>query len=281
MKKVFLLFFAGISLYAVAQKKGSWELTAAVLAAGNNSPLHQIKKQSTPPSGNPALIILDSSGNPLQGMSFYRYVDDYRERQNKISYKTRITPGISAGVSYSYPLNNKLSIAAGVNLSIIKTTRMVENEYAKFYAYGYAVRGDSLFAGNPVTGITYVGDISSYINGIAREETFRFVTFNFPVAARYRFKKLIIEAGFSTSFIVNSTKKKATVKTDPEFTITETTFQNNQSLAFSLTVCPAYQLTDRIRLGIEFAHGITTLIDSYDYRRLVPLSAGLKLFYKL
>lgn len=280
MKKVFLLLLAGISLNAVAQKKGSWELTAAVLAVSNNSPLHQIKKQSTPPSGNPVLIILDSSGNPLQGMLLYTY-SDYRERQNKITYKTRITPGISAGGSYSYPLNKRLSISAGVNLSVIKTTRMVENEYAKFYAYGYSVKGDSLFAGNPVTGITYVGNISSYKNGIAQEETFRFFAFNFPVAARYRFKKLIIEAGISTSFIVNSTKKKATVKPDPEFTVTETTFQNNQSLAFSLTVCPAYQLTDRMRLGIEFAHGISTLIDSYDYRRLVPLSAGLKLFYKL
>ena len=276
MKKVFFLGLLVFAQKLVAQKKGSWYITASAGLVTNASPKFKITKSNSGIGGSISILLIDSAGNRLT----LTHPASYKEILNKINYKAEITASFSAGAKFIYPINKKWSFGTGANLSYSNMKRVAENEAVKYSRFGLLAGTDSIFFGNPSNNV-FIGTFNSVNNFPTRNESFSFLALNIPVTAAFNFRRVTLEGGLTTSFLIKSVKQPIVLKQDPEYSFSEPAFENNTSIALSFIFCPSYQITDKIQLGIEYNHGLTTLIDSENYRPLLARSISIKLAYKL
>lgn len=276
MKKILLLVLVVFCQRLVAQKKGSWSITASAGLVTNTSPDFKITNSNPGFGGNPGIIFIDSTGNQL---TFIHPVS-YKEILNKLNYKAEVNVSFSAGAKFYYPINKKWSIAAGADLSYSNMKRVAENEAVKYSRTGAVSATDSIFIGNP-SNTFFIGTVSVVNDYPTRNESFSFLALNIPLTAAFNFRKLIFEGGLATSFLIKSVKQPITIKQNLEYSFSEPPFENNTAIALSFILCPSYQITDKIQFGIAYNHGLTSLIDAENYRPLLAKSVSFKLAYKL
>ena len=106
MKKVFFLGLLVFAQKLVAQKKGSWYITASAGLVTNTSPKFKITKSNSGIGGSISILLIDSAGNRLT----LTHPASYKEILNKINYKAEITASFSAGAKFIYPINAKRAI---------------------------------------------------------------------------------------------------------------------------------------------------------------------------
>ena len=281
MKQLFVLILVAFSLKALSQSKPSWELIVNISGISNSSP--QDKPWQPMPGSGGTAYLLDSSGNRVSlPPNIY---SAYQQTTNTVQYKSKLTAGISFGGRLNYPLNKNFDVSIGGTISFMNLTRTSGNSFANsFYLATGLTPRDSLFGTTGTGTPVFIGTSSSYLSALNNQvETFSFTNFNVPVSLCYKKAKWRFEAGIVPSFIISSSKKKTTQPSDPEisFTETQTPFENNQKTTVGLSICPNYQITKSIGLGIEYVHGLTTLIDADNTRRLLSRNINLKSLYKL
>jgi hypothetical protein len=266
---------------ASAQKKFTWEINFSTGVAFNTSPQFKIEKQQTATYSGGGYILPDST--LANNWRVVRWETD-KEKLNKLNYKSKITGAFSFGATLNIPLSHKWHLRAGSLLSYTRLTRIAQNESVK-YSSGF-VRGfsnspsDSLFLGNNNNPV-FIGTVFSLNNLATKTETFNFTTLNFPLTVCRQFKKIHLETGLTTAFIINAVKENAKITADSEIRFEEPAFNNSTTVALALTFCPSYQLTDKINLGIAYNHGLSSLISSDNHRNILQRTAAVKFAYKL
>lgn len=261
-------------LHAKAQHKESWRIHIAAGISSNTSPLLNIKKSNNSFTAGTGLILTDSSGAP-----FFR-TDGYQQVQNNITYKAATGSSFAAGVQYSFPVYKKWYLGIAVDLALTRLNRTSTNESVKFINFNSIVRNDTIFSttGNS---LTYLGTVSTLNQFPTKRESFSFVTLDIPVTIGYSFKKINLAAGINTSLLVSSVKAKTNQQQNPEIVYEEPAYINNQRMALALSLCPSYQLTPKLQLGINYQHGVTSLNDARNYRPLKARLSTITLAYKL
>jgi hypothetical protein len=122
------------------------------------------------------------------------------------------------------------------------------------------------------------------------------MTLNIPVTVSYSIAKWQLEAGVNTSFILNSKNTQTTEKNlNPEFSGAppplnpgdpQPSSDNKSKSFFSLSVSPQYQLSKKLKIGIEYIHALTNIYSTNWYSKetypgMKTSSLGLKILYKL
>ncbi|MGG9961137.1 outer membrane beta-barrel protein [Ferruginibacter sp. SUN106] len=275
MKKVTLIILLAFSLKGSAQSKPAWELIVAVSGLSNSSPQNNnIVTGSSRP-------MLDSAGNPVF-LSTGVYTA-YRQTANSIKYKSKLTAGITFGGRLSYPLNTHFDISVGATLSIFTVSRITENNSSNPFLAGTGLNpGDSIYGTTGSGSVIFIGTAANYFSSFTNQpEKFSFTNLNTPISIIYKKEKWRFETGITPSFIINSSKKKLKDNYGGEITINETPFTNNQNTEVGLSIGSDYEITKELGIGLEYVHGLNSLIDADNTRKLLTRTINLKLLYKL
>ncbi|GAB2822195.1 porin family protein [Ferruginibacter profundus] len=275
MKKIILVFLLAFSLKGLAQTRPVWELIVGVSGISNSSPQNS---NSVTGSGRP---MVDSAGNPVfLPPAVYT---TYQQTANAIKYKSKLTGGITFGGKLSYPINKHLDIAVGITLSVLRVSRSTESSSSNPFSAGSVFNPrDSLFGTTGSGSVIFIGTAANYFSSFTNQpEKFSFTSLNTPISIIYKKEKWRFETGITPSFIINSSKKKLKDNSDGEITINETPFINNQNVAAGLSIGSDYATTKKLCIGLEYVHGLSSLIDADNTRKLLTRTVNLKLLYKL
>jgi hypothetical protein len=274
MKKIILFLLICISVKVWAQTKPKWELVIDLSAINNSSP------QKSTAMGKGAAL-LDSSG----GMVFLpvNISTAYWQAANSIKYKSNFTAGITIGGRMNYSINNRFDISIGATLSLMGVSRTtVGNSTNSWLASAGLNPSDSIFGNTGLGTIRFIATAGNYFSSFNNQvEHFTFTNLNVPISFIYKVEKWRFETGIIPSFIISSSKKKPKNNNDPEIHNNETPFTNNQKVSAGLNIGTNYTVTKELSLGIEYIHGLSSLLDIENNRKLLTRSVSLKLFYKL
>lgn len=258
MKKILFILMLILSLKGSGQGRFSYELILDVSGVSNYSPSKNVSKPGTS-------FIIDTSG-----MLVVIPTTDI----NKTDYKSKIMGGITVGGRLNYCVYKKLGIAIGGSVSYFKVSRIFNNVISST-----SILTDTVYGVNG----TILPGIYGHSFASGRKEVFKFVTFNLPINIFITKAKWRFETGIIPSFIISSTKKKGSPYYDPseiEYA-GDPLFENSKNFVIGFSISPNYQVTKKIRLGIEYIHGVSSLIEADNYGKLLPRSFSLKILYKL
>ncbi len=185
-------------------------------------------------------------------------------------YKNIITPKISLGARANYPLNQNFKIYAGLSFSYLK-----------------AKRKNTMF---------FPGFSPNAIYEYTTIEIFNFYNLDIPLGATYIYNKWSLNFGITPSIILDSklTQIKKPVDAEiepvppgPLHPLDPQPSPDNKTKSFiSLSISPLYQLSERLKIGIEYNHGLTNSYSSdvYStdvYQSMKTSTLGLKMLYKI
>lgn len=291
MKRIFLFAFFAMPYFATAQSKLSYDLVFNVSGVSNASP------KSKTSSKNLATYIFDSTGLPIiitpgSGSIYVTSIP----KTDAIKYKAKLTSGITIGGKINYTFCKNIDISIGANFSYFRATRSAITTTASFSTpvgfVGIGLNG----AGNWDSTRNLPAGTYTYSNGVASVDKFKFLTVNIPVTASCSIAKWKLEAGIITSFIISNAKKTFTPDNfDPEIGPGPPTFdpsvpqpspENKAKSFFSLSVSPQYQLSNKLKIGIEYNHALSNVYSTNWYSQdaypsMKTNSLGLKILYKL
>lgn len=253
MKYLILSILTFSVSYSTAQKKITYDLT---LNAG-------VGFSHTPPivaKGYPTAMY-----NP--GTGTITVIPGNDRVTNK--YKGITQPQFSLGGRVNYDLHNKLKLYGGLAVSFLKVKR--ENTMPMDFGT----------ANNP-----YI--IGYYIT----TEMFNFYTLDIPIGANYTINKWSLGLGLVPS--INLSSKLVKVEKDmfaeiyPYYDplMPAHSPENRAGSFISASISPAYQLSNKIKLGIEYKHGLTNsyATDTYSsevYQKMKTSTLGLKILYTI
>jgi hypothetical protein len=281
MKRLLFFILLITSGSVSGQNKLSWELITEISGIMNSSPKNKpFQIPSSPGGGTGVGYLLDTAGMPVY-LSSNAYIA-YMERANTIQYKSKLTAGATIGGRLNYPLSKNLDLTIGATVSFMHLTRTTNYDpLNSFLTPGYTPN-DSLFGVSGTGSIVFVGTANVFFSSLNKQvETFSFTTFNIPIGIRYKKAKWSFETGIRPAFIINSSKRKTAQPYNGEIHINESPFKNTQTTTIGLSIGPNYQITKSISAGIQYVHGLSTLITSENTRRLLSRTINLKLLYKL
>lgn len=195
----------------------------------------------------------------------YRYTNEY---------KNEFTPQLTVGIKANYTFKQNFKIYAGVSFSYLDVKRK-----------------NILIIPNPFSN-------SSEKFEFVTKESFKFYNINFPLGVSYTYHKWSLNLGVIESVIVNSKFYEMNENTDdpPEIqpyypwtndpTYPRPSSVNKAKNYISLSISPSYQLNSRLRIGLQYNHGLTKsyYADNYSseyYQSMKTSSLGLKILYKL
>jgi len=188
-------------------------------------------------------------------------------------YKNIISPKISLGVRANYTIKQNFKIYGGLSVSYVEAKRKNTMIISGFsFAYSYYQF--------PTT------------------EIFKFYNLDIPLGASYIYNKWSFNVGIVPSVILNtkfSQKREDPVDPteiqvmpyEPLHPLDPRPSPDNKTKSFiSLSVSPMYQLNEKIKIGIEYNHGLnksysTDNFSSGFYQSMKTSTLGLKILYKL
>jgi hypothetical protein len=291
MKRIFLFAFFAVPYIAAAQSKLSYDLAFSVAGVSNASP------KSKTASTNPTPYIFDSSGSifvitPVSGGTYFISVP----KTDAVRYKAKLTGGFTVGGKLNYTIYKNMDIGIGANLSYFKVTRSAITTTGAFSSsLGFIVVGLGS-SGNWDSTRNLPAGTYTYSNGVTSVDKFKFLTANIPVTVSYSIAKWKLEAGIITSFIISTSKKTLLPEYfDPEIgpappsfdpSVPQPSPENKTKSFFSLSISPQYQLTSKLKIGIEYNHALSNVYSTNwysqnDYPNMKTSSLGLKILYKL
>jgi hypothetical protein len=187
-------------------------------------------------------------------------------------YKNILTPQFFLGVKTNYTLKHNLKIYAGVSFS-----------------YMEAKRKNTLIIPNPFG--------NSKNSEFITTELLKFYNFDIPLGVTYIYNKWSFNIGITPSIILNSKFAEIKEPADPQEitpyypwtndpTYPRPSTGNKAKNYISLLISPLYQLNSRLKIGIEYKHGLTRSYYTDDfsseyYQSMKTSSLGLKILYKL
>jgi Outer membrane protein beta-barrel domain len=257
LMKYFISFVLALSILNVkAQKKISFDL---LFGAGT------VFSESKPVvKYSPGVMSYD----PNTGTTTYISFGSFKTTNQ---YKNVITPTLTLGVLANYPLSKKFQIYAGVSFRYLAATR----------------KNVSIFPHPLLSNTNYEYTVT---------ESFKFNNLNIPFGVSYNYNKWLLNIGITPTVILNSTFTQIKGPEDPEFSpgspqplnpIDPKPSPNNKTKSFaSLSVSPLYQLSDKVKIGIEYDHALTNSYstDMYSenlYQSMKTRTLCLKFLYKL
>jgi opacity protein-like surface antigen len=185
------------------------------------------------------------------------------------TYKGMAQPQFSLGARVNYDLHKNLKLYGGLTVSFLKVKR--ENTMPMDFG----------FPNNPYM-------IGYYIT----TETFNFYTLDIPIGANYTINKWSLDLGLIPS--INLSSKLVKVEKDmfaeiyPYYDplMPAHSPQNRIGSFISASILPAYQVSNKIKVGIEYKHGLTDsyATDTYSsevYQKMKTSTLGLKILYKI
>lgn len=254
MKYLILSLLTCSILYSSAQKKLSFELT---MNAG-------IDISRTPPikSRPTAYFIYD----PNTGTTT---IVPGSPGRNTNTFKNIISPQGSVGARATYALNDHFRVFGGLAFSFLKVRR--ENTVPLSSATG------------------------GFFNDYVSKEEFDFYNLDIPIGVRYAVKKWSFDAGLTPSVILSSKLSNIRTPSDPEVSPApwplnpgdpQPTPDNIKKTFISAFIAPAYQAGKKIKIGIEYSHGLTNMYEanfysSGIYQQMKNSTLSLKIIYKL
>lgn len=254
MKYLFLHLLTCCILYSSAQKRISYELT---MNAG-------IDISRTPPikSKPVGYYIYDPNTGIIT-------VLPGSPGRNTNIFKNIISPQGSIGARAIYTLNDHFRIFGGISFSFLKVRR--ENTMLLSSATG--------------------GFFNDYIS----KEEFDFYNLDIPVGVTYVLKKWSVDLGLTPSVILSSKLTRIRTPSDPEVSPApgsmnpgdpQPTPENTKKNFISAVITPSYQAGKKIKIGIEYSHGLTNMYEanfysSSIYQEMKNSTLSLKIIYKL
>jgi hypothetical protein len=293
MKRIFLFAFFALPYIAAAQSKLSYDLIFNVSGISNST--GKTKTNSVGRYFSP--VFFDSAGTPVVLTTLSGVYTAAVPKTNPVKYKAKLTGGFSIGGKLNYLAYKKLGISIGVSVSYFKVVRSsiptVESFSSPFGFTGSLLSS----SGNWDSTRTYSPGTYTYSNGPETVEKFQFVTLNIPLSINYSFSKWQIEAGITSSFILGSKFAQETKKySDPEISSAysvplnpydpQPSPENETKHFFSVSVSPQYQLSNKLKIGIEYIHALSSVYSTNWYSKgiypdMKTGSLGLKILYKL
>lgn len=291
MRKLIWLFLLSNALTAAGQLKPEWHLT---LSGSVNR--MQTSRDALSASSLNHIPIIDSWGNLYGVYSPVAVISDsgwqvvFTRKPDYWRYSSQTTMGISAGAEARFPLNKNFSAALGLSFSYQKFARqLVFSGPSNIYLRGFDTTGSYLGTGFGVLIIAdsaHVGQAGNYSFGTdgATPEIFHFITLSIPVSIGYHYHKWSLTASLTPVIILNAEQKNYVSKYAQEIVTPEAPFSNNKHSYLSASLTPAYQLTRKIGVGMEYSQVISSSM-IHDANNNVPnftaRSFSLKLSYKL
>jgi hypothetical protein len=119
---------------------------------------------------------------------------------------------------------------------------------------------------------------------------------NIPLTVGFSYAKWKLEAGINTSFLISNSKKTLIKEmlsdeisaAPPSFdpSVPQPSPVNTTKSFFSLSISPQYQLSTKLKIGIEYNHALSNVYSTNwysqnDYPNMKTSSVGLKILYKL
>lgn len=188
-------------------------------------------------------------------------------------YKNIISPKISLGARANYTLKENFKIYAGLSISYLE-----------------AKRKNTMI----ISGFSF---INSYYQ-FPTTEVFKFYNLDIPFGASFTYNKWTFNAGITPSIIF--TTKFSQHKEEP---VDPTEIQilpyqplhpldpypspvNKTKSFISLSISPIYQLSSKLKIGIEYSHGLSKSYHTDDfsldyYQSMKTSTLGLKILYTL
>ncbi len=293
MKRIVLFAFFIMPLIGFAQSKLSYDLILNISGVSNTSNKVQLN------SGGFSTYIFDSSGAPIiitPGSSGI-FIAGIPQKKS-LEYKTKLNVGFTVGAKLNYNVYKRLGIGIGASISYFMATRTLNNTVSGTFPSSIIFTGIGLSSGgNWDSTRTLPAGTYSYSDGLDSEDKFKFVTLNIPLSVNYSIAKWQFEAGLITSFIVSNSKKivvksnddseisaSPPVYSDPS--VPKPSPENEAKSFFSLSVSPQYQLSNKLKIGIEYIRGLsnsysTNQYSKYTYPGMKTSSLGLKILFKL
>ena len=187
-------------------------------------------------------------------------------------YKNVLTPQFTLGVKANYTIKQNLKVYAGLSFSYVE-----------------AKRKNTLIIPNPFTNNTTNFEFIT-------NESLKFYNVDIPVGVTYIYDKWSLNFGITPSIILNSkfTEMKEKPADPPEIspwypwtndpTYLRPSSANKAKNYISLSISPLYQLNSKLKIGIEYNHGLTKsyYADDYSseyYQSMKTSTLGLKILY--
>lgn len=213
---------------------------------------------------SPAAILYDpNTGTSVHIPSTLRTTNEY---------KNILTPQFALGLKTNYTLKHNLKIFTGLSFSYIE-----------------AKRKNTLIIPNPFNNTTNFEFITT--------ELLKFYNLDIPLGVTYIYNKWSFNVGITPSIILNSKFAEIKEPADPQEitpyypwtndpTYPRPSTGNKAKNYISLLISPLYQLNSRLKIGIEYKHGLTRSYYTDDfsseyYQSMKTSSLGLKILYKL
>ena len=194
--------------------------------------------------------------------------------RNTNEYKNVLTPHFTLGAKANYTLKENFKIYAGLTFGYIEAKRK------------NTLIIPSPFPNNP-------GNFE-----FVTIESLKFYNLNIPLGVTYIYNKWSLDFGITPSIILNSkfTEMEEKPEDPPEIspsypwtndpTYTRPSSNNKAKNYISLSISPLYQLNDKLKIGVEYSHGLTRsyYADDYSseyYQSMKTSTLGVKMLYKL
>ena len=188
-------------------------------------------------------------------------------------YKNILTPQFALGLKANYTIKQNFKVYAGLSFSYVE-----------------AKRKNTLIIPSPFNN----NESFEFITN----ELLKFYNVNFPIGVTYIYDKWSLNFGITPSIILNSkfTEMKEKPADPPEIspwypwtndpTYPRPSSANKAKNYISLSISPLYQLNSKLKIGIEYNHGLTKsyYADDYSteyYQSMKTSTLGLKILYKL
>jgi hypothetical protein len=179
------------------------------------------------------------------------------------TFKNKISPQVSFGVRANYTLTQYLKIYGGLGLSFLNAKRI--NTFP----------------------ITVGGKNFDYIT----TESFNFYNLDFKLGLSASKNKWSLNVGISPSLILNSKVAVIEKPENPEFypaspgTLNpqdpQPSADNKERAFISISISPLYQVSNKLKIGLEYDHGLSKLYSSEIYQSMKVSSLCFKILYKL
>jgi hypothetical protein len=256
MKYVIFCILTLSALGTIAQRKMSYDLLFDVSAVfGTSKPVIE---------NRPGVALYDANTGMIT------YIPGSSRTSNE--YKNIVSPKISLGARLNYTVKQNIEINAGVSVSFLQAKR--ENTF--------------FFPGlGPNSNFKYI-----------TTESIKFYNLDIPLGATYIYNKWSFNLGITPSIILHS--KLTQVKkgsgepqeVTPIFPWTanpqdpQPSPDNKIKSFISLSISPLYQLSNKLKIGLEYNHGLNEsyAMEPYPwdvYQSMKTSTLGLKILYKL
>jgi len=179
------------------------------------------------------------------------------------TFKNKISPQVSLGVRANYALSQFIKLYGGLGISFINSKRI--NTFP----------------------ITVGGKNFDYIT----TESFNFYNLNFKLGLSASKNKWSLNVGISPSLILSSKVAVIEKPEDPEFypappgTLNpqdpQPSADNKEKGFISISISPLYQVSNKLKIGLEYDHGLSKLYSSEVYQSMKVSSLCFKIVYKL